>query len=391
MRDNIQKRSQVLIPLLISIAVFLCVKAADYLIRGQLISIDPQPQFAGSDLVRSFLIALTALLFVMSITQNFRNIVLKKDFSVFVTLNLARGIRFSVGETVVLWFSLLLSFALVLLFVFSPLTFSTLSSEDQIVEVASAFLLFGAGVNLAIVALGLGQQRLKFKSLYVIGLALLAVILLVIGMEEVSWFQRSFGFQTPDAFSGNVQEEFNLHNFASNEGEIFYYLAAFIYLILFPFLYHQVPLFSKSEIISFFSPSLNILLIGAPFAAFNFNLWNNATIQFAFFATLLILMLYVYKEISGPTQSTSQKRYYLATLCFAYLVTQVLFIWQGDKFFKGWEVTEYKELLIPMTFFVYSLEMLMRAKKVVGLRVVLSTAAVGFIVFVLRILQKLGG
>jgi len=391
MRDRIRQLSHhIRLPLLLlSIAIFLCVTVADYVTTGQLIDDDPSPQIAGLYLVRSFFIALSALLFVISPSPAPSDVAPKNAPSVFMTLDLWRGVRISIRETVVWWFSLLFSCALVLLFVFNPVVFSILSNEDQIVETMSAILLFGACVNLVIVFLGLGRQGVSLRSLYSVGLVALAVSLLVIGMEEVSWFQRSFGFETPEALSANVQGEFNLHNLASTESEILYYLAAFIYLIVFPFLHHRLTFLSRIEFVSFFSPSLNILFVAAPLAAFNFNLWNNATIQFAFFATLVILMMYAHHAITKPSQSAPQTRYYLTILCFAYLISQVLFISQGHRFLKGWEVTEYKELLIPMTFFIYSLEMVMRTRRVIGLKVVLSTVAVGFAVLALRILQEL--
>ena len=40
-----------------------------------------------------------------------------------------------------------------------------------------------------------------------------ALALFIVGMEEVSYFQRVIQFETPESFVGNMQGEFNLHNF----------------------------------------------------------------------------------------------------------------------------------------------------------------------------------
>ena len=48
-------------------------------------------------------------------------------------------------------------------------------------------------------------------------------------MEEISWGQRIFGWETPQTFEGNVQDETNLHNFFNE-----YYLLFYRLLVLFP-------------------------------------------------------------------------------------------------------------------------------------------------------------
>lgn len=377
--------NQIHIPLiLLSGVIFFGVVFVDYLMTGQVISTNPQPQFSGIFLLRSFFIGLSALCLVLSVTLKSTHSSLVNGQSTFLTFQPGKGIQFSLSTAIILWGSLSVALVFVLIFIVSPVTFSILSNEDQIIETGSALFLFIASANLIVVLIKLIRQNIEFKLVYLGGLALVAIVLLVVGMEEVSWFQRSFGFETPEAFSGNVQGEFNLHNFASNESEIVYYFGSFVYLILIPFIYSQLVLLSKVKPISFFAPGLVILFVGAPFVTFNFNLWNNSTIQFAFYVTLTILGYYAYLAITGSMKI----RYYPIILSILYLSIQLVFIWQGENFRKGWEVTEYKEFLIPMTFLVYSLELVMKTEKVIGLRVVIPTFVIGLMVFLLRILQK---
>lgn len=54
-------------------------------------------------------------------------------------------------------------------------------------------------------------------SLHALLAAVLALGLFFVGMEEISWGQRLFGFATPDALAGvNRQQELNLHNLGEN-------------------------------------------------------------------------------------------------------------------------------------------------------------------------------
>jgi hypothetical protein len=66
--------------------------------------------------------------------------------------------------------------------------------------------------------------------------------LFVIGMEEISWGQRLFGFATPERLAeANWQAEFNFHNVQTDLSETVYYFGAGIFLIVLPLLRDLVP------------------------------------------------------------------------------------------------------------------------------------------------------
>lgn len=208
-------------------------------------------------------------------------------------------------------------------------------------------------------------------------------------MEEVSWFQRSFGIQTPEAFSGNKQNEMNLHNFASNASEIGYYFGSFTLFLLFPFVYDHWRFLAKNKIASFFAPSLTVLLASIPVMAFNYNLWNHPVTQFAFFATLFILIYYTFRAFTTPAAPLRGIRYYLLALCLLYPAMQIIFLGWGGSLSKGWEVTEYKEFLIPLTFFIYSLGLVIKVEKRVGLKYGAAGLAITLVFLLLRVMQSL--
>ncbi|HEY8153899.1 MAG TPA: hypothetical protein VII72_07220 [Myxococcota bacterium] len=90
--------------------------------------------------------------------------------------------------------------------------YTGLVGEDGVVEYATSACYFGAGVLAAFVARGLlrGEQRL-LGGLW----AGLALGLVVVSLEEISWGQRLFGVPTPELLEENVQNEMNVHNLPS--------------------------------------------------------------------------------------------------------------------------------------------------------------------------------
>lgn len=119
-----------------------------------------------------------------------------------------------------------------------PMLFDAMSNEDGFVETLSAAALFVGAA--AFVAVMVGQLRRR-RVLVAVVSGLFAVVLFVIGMEEISWMQRILGFETTDYFiERNIQNEINLHNFNTGVSEKIFYFGGFIALILLP--YFQKPL-----------------------------------------------------------------------------------------------------------------------------------------------------
>jgi hypothetical protein len=85
----------------------------------------------------------------------------------------------------------------------------TLVSEDGPVEYATSAAYLGAAWIAALVARGLLRREERGLALLWGGLALALVL---VSLEEISWGQRLFGVQTPELLASNVQHEMNLHN-----------------------------------------------------------------------------------------------------------------------------------------------------------------------------------
>ena len=87
--------------------------------------------------------------------------------------------------------------------------YTDLVGEDGIVEYATSAFYFGAGWLAVLAARGLLRRDERLLGVLWAGLA---VALVIVSLEEISWGQRLFGVPTPALFEANVQHEMNLHN-----------------------------------------------------------------------------------------------------------------------------------------------------------------------------------
>ena len=134
----------------------------------------------------------------------------------------------------VIWSSSLIGIFLIIhIRLYDPTSsiFETLYLEDGIFESLTPVLMFIAILLLvpAVLRSRNESQRGHFpKYLQIIYLVLMIAFFLY-AMEEISWGQRIIGWETPESFSGNVQDETNIHNFFND-----YFLSVYRFLIFFP-------------------------------------------------------------------------------------------------------------------------------------------------------------
>ncbi len=294
---------------------------------------DGDPEFAGLPLWRTLVLALLSAAFVG------------------ITLRYRRGGPAVACDPTPAWVS---GFAVIAglapsLFLFSPKWFYVLAKEDHPVEYASAALAFLAGALCLSVAVRVWRVG-RTGSLAVFGLG---ALLIVIGLEEVSWFQRVLGFSPPTAFDTNLQKEFNLHNFATDTIEALYYYAAFVFLVVLPFIQERTGLLSARGALAVFAPTPIVLAGAAAMTAYNYDMWNLHLTQVGFFITALILLSYALR-------GRRQLRGAWFALLTVHVLSQCVFLVRGDLFWRSWDVTEYKELWIPAAFVVYALDLAWR-------------------------------
>jgi hypothetical protein len=109
--------------------------------------------------------------------------------------------------------------------------FEILYLEDGILEsltpvlMVISILLIGASIP----KLRRDPQLVRYRSLLSLIYFILVGLFFLNAMEEISWGQRIFGWETPQTFQGNVQNETNLHNYFNQ-----YYLLFYRFLVFFP-------------------------------------------------------------------------------------------------------------------------------------------------------------
>ena len=242
---------------------------------------------------------------------------------------------------------LLMGIFLVILFLFFPLFFSIIAREHLLIETFSAFLCFFAGlifIYLAFLAKRIPEKRpmvLLFIFLMIFGLFFL-------GLEENSWFQFVFEWDLPEVIESNAQHDLNLHNFATEVFENIYYFGGFVFLVLIPFLFGK-KVFRKSHFMNIFVPGEFVLAVGALAVAYNYDNWNGLVVLLSVFLTFFILIDYA-------LSAWRDGRVFWVALLLVFVISQAVFLIFGHNFIRTWDVTEYKEFLIPLGLALYSLE-----------------------------------
>jgi hypothetical protein len=113
--------------------------------------------------------------------------------------------------------------------------FAILYLEDGVFESLTPILmLISIGlIGFAIPKLRQDAQLVKYRNLVTLIYLFLMLIFFLNAMEEISWGQRIFGWDTPQTFEGNVQDETNLHNYFNRYYLLFYRLLVFFPVVIF--------------------------------------------------------------------------------------------------------------------------------------------------------------
>ncbi|UCD40876.1 MAG: hypothetical protein JSV69_09785 [Chloroflexota bacterium] len=113
--------------------------------------------------------------------------------------------------------------------------FEVLYLEDGIFESLTPILMLAAVllIGLAIPRLRRDPQFINIRNLITVIYLFLMLAFLLNAMEEISWGQRIFGWETPQTFEGNIQNETNLHNYFNQYYLLFYRLLVFFPIFIF--------------------------------------------------------------------------------------------------------------------------------------------------------------
>jgi len=128
---------------------------------------------------------------------------------------------------------LIMSAALLIVLRLDRELFAALCHEDFLVEYLTAALFLGGG-GIALCA-ALRAYRGRLPRITTAGFAVLAFGLAFVGMEEISWGQRIFGWSTPEAFAElNWQHETSIHNLATDVSQKAAFAASLLFGVALP-------------------------------------------------------------------------------------------------------------------------------------------------------------
>ncbi len=176
-----------------------------------------------------------------------------------------------------------------------------MSQENGIFEILSVLWLFTIFVY-GITSLVVYKRSLKKHVLILI--AIVSFLGLLAAMEEISWGQHIFHFQSSDYFTQhNIQKETNLHNFMNaNLFSSIVYVSIYIFFVF-------IPLFTKSifkhlKYLRYFDNNFGVYmdmtahLIALAFFAYvlssiKSSLWIKVHYFIIIFATIIFMPIYV--------------------------------------------------------------------------------------------------
>lgn len=176
-----------------------------------------------------------------------------------------------------------------------------IAREDGLIENVSALMLFISSALAISTGIVLCRMKLALPGILTI---LGALLLAVIGMEEISWMQRIFNIDTPAALmENNMQQEINFHNLNTLLFETIYYFGAFVLLTVLPFYEKKLStLLNKKKItknIAVLIPGFWLLTPFAIIAGFTKGgeYYTNPVIALTIAGTFAVLAYLIYKSI----------------------------------------------------------------------------------------------
>jgi hypothetical protein len=263
----------------------------------------------------------------------------------------------SAPQRIAAYVMLLVTAACVGLFIVNPTLFYDIAQEDGPVEWPSALLPLAASAAFvyAFWRVLRSERRDGRRRVALAFTAFFAVVLFVIGMEEISWMQRVFGTATPEIFQGNEQQETNLHNmYSSLVFNIVYRTGVFGGLFVLPFLAETAPKNALFDWIGEFLPNRFVLAMSAPLAGFDYNFWN--FVAGPLLLALAVLILLFYAKAARERGDRAEMTLFGVLAAFV-IVSQAIFLAAPASFAANtWTISEYRELFLAAGLAVYSWE-----------------------------------
>lgn len=231
-----------------------------------------------------------------------------------------------------------------------------IAREDGLIENVSALILFISSA----LAIATGTVLCKMKLVLPGILTILGALLLaVIGMEEISWMQRIFDIDTPAVLvESNMQQEINFHNLDTLMFETIYYFGAFVLLTLLPFYEERLDsLLNKKKITKHLAVLVPGFWLLSPFAIITGftkggEYYTNPIIALTLAGTFAVLSCVIYRSIINKAYVSA----IMPSISMIILTLSLIVFTFHD--YSAWGTrpnfpTEYKEMFIAAGLMTY--------------------------------------
>lgn len=248
------------------------------------------------------------------------------------------------------WASLFTMIATIIGVVLVPEALYPLVTDGAVVQIVSELFLagtIGLAVFSAIRSRTVGAARIGIIPAPLAFVAMALVAFLILG-EEMSWGQHLIGWQTPETFAGNIQNETNFHNFYTYRFETAYYLSALLLFFVLPYAWPKQPgLWLKP--FAFFVPPAGFVLLAAPISGLFYEYWNVVPMQVAFALGVILLVDCALDKRRG----TRGERAFAGLWAMLMVASQAIFLIFGGRMSEGHELSEVREFLISLLMLAY--------------------------------------
>jgi len=265
-------------------------------------------------------------------------------------------------KTTIALFALTLPIAVSL--IINPAWTRRMLREDTGYEWVTAVLYFAAFCVMCVVVMRAFRFQQPVGISHFIWI-ILGILLLFVGLEEVSYFQRQLGFDTPDQWKElNMQEEFNLHNVATGLLNRVMALAIVTCGVFLPVIA------SFSRRFSYLLVRLNLRLpTGAAVLVFAYGTicatpqrFNVAVLdeqRWLYWAVVVVFIVLLRREFRR-----NRAAFWPLLAFFTLLLLSKIFFAAFDyRFPVGNYIEEYKEFLFSLAFLLFTLTLSMRVGK----------------------------
>jgi hypothetical protein len=244
-----------------------------------------------------------------------------------------------------------------------PAALSSLAQEDGPIEWSSAAVLLVAAAMAGWAGVRWNRRRPDPRLAWPAqrgrawACAAIAVLFMVLALEEVSFFQRQLDVPSPELFvDRNAQQELNFHNFATTATGQGYYVIGCLFGVMLPALLADRRLSGPLAWLERLVPGSAVLYGSVSAGAVVYEMWDVLLVQLTFWIGLMVLCLR-FQERRNPLD---------AGLAILQVVVLALFLTRGGGMIRTWDDTELRELLVPLGLAFYGLGLLQAARPAVA-------------------------